>query len=129
MTKQEFVIKSLKPYFLDGTKCGFEKGRCAYVTSDGKMCVAGQWMINPSKYKTQLISSIISDKGESNVFKDEAVGILSPSEWGLLQSVHDMLAQVKRIVGFKSYTKNVSNRLLLLEKVVGIDLTELHNLI
>lgn len=53
------------------------------------MCVAGKYMIHPSKFGS---GSIGSKQGQSLVFKPGAVGILSNEEWGYLQDFYDAIA-------------------------------------
>jgi len=92
MNKKEFALSQIAPYFKDPSTCGIENRRCKYITSDGRMCVVGKNMLNPSKGGSIHIDALLSIFTEEEIFKPEAVGILSTKEWGRLQYIHDEIA-------------------------------------
>lgn len=93
MTKKEFVLQQIAPYWKDPSTCGHDGICCQYITQDGKMCVAGKNMIDPKRfYKFGTISHILDDHTQKEVFKRESVDQLSQQEWLFLQQAHDKLA-------------------------------------
>lgn len=100
MTKKEFVIAQIKPYWDDPTLCGVEEGadglRCKYITKEGKMCVVGKNMLYPYAGHGFGIGDILLSHSQKEVFKPDAVGILYISGWIKLQRAHDSLALGKK---------------------------------
>lgn len=92
-TAKEFALAQIAPYFKDPSTCGYseENKQCEYLTSDGRMCVAGKNMLNPSLSNIS-ICEILDDQDQSEVFKPEVVGILTKSQWSNLQTLHDGIA-------------------------------------
>jgi hypothetical protein len=107
MTKKEFALNAIAPYVANPELCGYEDNSCVYLTSDGKMCVAGKYMVNPA-IATGRIRPILNNFPQSQVFKPEAVDIFTTSEWSLLQDLHDTLATKFREIdsNFLRYTVN-----------------------
>jgi hypothetical protein len=99
MNKKQFALKAILPYFLDSTICGYseEADSCMYLTSTGNMCVAGKYMIIPSKW-SGIICNILNGRSQEEVFRPEVVGILTNNEWDYLQAIHDYIA-VKNDLG------------------------------
>ena len=92
MNKKEFALSQIAPYFKDPSTCGLEE-RCKYITSDGRMCVVGKNMLDPSKVDDNTpIGVLLEEFSEEEIFKPEAVGILSTREWEKLQYIHDEIA-------------------------------------
>lgn len=99
MTKKEFALAAIKPYFDDPTTCGVVRnkdgsfGRCAYYTPDGKMCVLGKFLQNPEKFArtAEAAEGLLNLHGQK-ILKPEAQGILTNKEWQSLQGIHDMLS-------------------------------------
>ncbi len=96
MTKKEFAIKAIKPYYDNPDICGYNKKLdcCSYKTPDGKMCVAGKYLLNAGMAKDgerifDLVNRVTDQK---YLFKKEAVDVLSADEWEYLQGVHDAIA-------------------------------------
>jgi hypothetical protein len=89
-TKQQiFALAQILPYFKDTNTCGMdESGSCQYITKEGKMCVAGKNMLNPSKFGNVNIDDI---------FKPNAVDMLNGKQWFLLQKMHDCLSTGKQM--------------------------------
>lgn len=94
MNAKTFALEQIKPYYKDNSLCGIENGKCSYLTTDGKMCVAGKNMIDPSKYKFS-IHSILGNKEGQNIFKHESRNILTQNQWYALQNIHDCIANNK----------------------------------
>lgn len=96
MTKKEFALAQIAPYFKDPRTCGLNETApsCMYLTPDGRMCVAGKNMLDPSKWKSNAISifGILEIYTQSEIFKPEVVDILTTEEWNKLQQIHDELA-------------------------------------
>ena len=93
MDKKQFALSKIARYFKDPSKCGFEDGHCLYLTSDGKNCIAGESMLDPSRWSHfDFISSILMRHEQEDVFKPDSVNILCIKEWRELQSVHDAIA-------------------------------------
>lgn len=42
MTKKEFALSQIAPYYKDRSLCGYEGSKCRYKTFEGKMCVFGE---------------------------------------------------------------------------------------
>lgn len=125
MNKQEFIIDQLKPYFLNRDICGWEGSQCSYLTSEGKMCVAGKNMIDPKEWTNcnNSIDLILADTTQAKVFKPESCDILNTNEWQLTQRVHDNLA--RPTLSFYSILTAIES----LERASLTDLTELKELL
>jgi hypothetical protein len=94
--KKEFALSQLAPYYANPSTCGYDKDKktCEYLTTDGRMCVAGKNMIEP---KIGLVKGIVDiladlDHKQEGLFKPEVVGILTSEEWEHMQSIHDSIA-------------------------------------
>lgn len=93
MTKKEFALNAILPYFIDPATCGYNGESCVYITEDGRKCVAGKYMLESVLNKWDCsIKSILSENNQSDVFKPEFVGILTDDEWESLQIIHDRIA-------------------------------------
>ena len=94
--KKEFALSQLAPYLADPSTCGFniENKTCEYITPDGRMCVAGKNMIEPKLGLLKGIDDILKDLNQvqEGLFKPEVVGILTASEWKIMQHIHDTIA-------------------------------------
>ena len=126
LIKQEFIIKSLKPYFEDRNNCGYDKltHRCEYKTSDGKKCAVGQYL-NTDEYNESggTFNSIgLKYTDFNDILVDEAKNMLSLKEWSELQMIHDNLAQ-------NSYDMDNVTYLCNMEKLSEVDLTELKQML
>lgn len=86
--KKAFALAQLRPYFRHPEQFGFANGVCQYITLEGKQCVLGKNLINPDI--PSYISGVdyIKDNGQ-NVLKPTSRGILTPTEWGYMQAIHD----------------------------------------
>jgi hypothetical protein len=115
MNKQEFIINTLKPYFLDKNTCAVEDGKCSYRTSDGKKCAVGKY-IPDSKYWDGIELKVLE---EVLPFVSSEVE-LSLQEWKLVRSVHDDLG-----LGFPTASLRGLAEIEVWSKV---DLTELKEL-
>jgi len=92
MTKKEFALGQLAPYYKNPSTCGVnEYGTCMYLTKEGKMCVAGKNLLKPIDVAKD-IDSLIDEYGQE-IFKPEARNILTKEEWRLLQKIHDNIAK------------------------------------
>lgn len=103
MTKKEFALNAILPYFIDPTTCGYDKemDSCVYITEDGRKCVAGKYMLESVLSKwNRSIGSILMENDQSDVFKPEFVGILTDNEWKSLQLIHDGIASGFDITNF-----------------------------
>ncbi len=95
MTKKEFALQAIAPYYKNPDICGYENGVCCYLTDDNRRCVFGKYMIDPSNYdQSATATDILNAFGEDILIK-EARGILTANEWGSLQFIHDSLATNK----------------------------------
>ncbi len=94
--KKEFALSQLAPYLADPSTCGVDKNgeSCAYLTPDGRMCVAGKNMITPKDYGIASISTLLeqNNQEQEGIFKPEVVGILTNKEWNTMQRIHDTIA-------------------------------------
>lgn len=93
---KEFALSAISPYYKDPSTCGYSKEtlRCVYLTKDGRSCVAGKYMLHPEKYDigaTTGIAGILLSETQEQVFKPEAVGILTMRQWDKLQIMHDVI--------------------------------------
>ena len=120
MTKQQFIIKSLLPYFKDPSKRGTNAaGTCKYLTPEGKKCAVGQYIL-PSKYHEEIENMLISEAlGENQCnLKKSVRGILSTSEFRKVQQVHDNLLTAQKDFFIKE-----------VEKCCNVDLSKLKALL
>lgn len=121
MTRQEFIINNLKPYFLDPSTCGYENGACKYKTKDGRMCVFGKNLVKYHKSWENLSSyELIDGYGESILTEEAAAQNLSSDQWQAIQEVHDQLATNPNLT---------KRRIEFLEIECEVDLTELKELL
>lgn len=96
--KKEFALNAIAPYFKDPSLCGIsDGGSCMYITDEGKMCVAGKYMlpeILESSNRRGSIDRILvkASYNQKEVFKSEAVDVLTTDEWTNLQRIHDAIA-------------------------------------
>ena len=126
LIKQEFIIKSLKPYFEDINNCGYDSniGECAYETCDGKKCVVGQYLntkeFNEDNARFHYIALKYTDFND--ILMDDAKYKLTIGEWNLIQYIHDDLAFVRP-------SETILCELDRLEIVSNVDLTELKQML
>jgi len=107
-----FALNAIKGYFKDPTTCGYENGACVYLTTDGRSCVAGRFMLDPEKMKTEGdILDIIRLHGQESIFIPEVVDILSADQWNDLQVIHDTIATKKDNKEYESKIKGHINNL------------------
>ena len=97
LTKKEFALKAIKPYAKDPNICArAEGGSCLNLTTDGRMCVAGKYLLEEvrNSHESGVITTILREYGndQSKVFIPEAVDILTPNEWYNLQRIHDAIS-------------------------------------
>ena len=136
MSKEEFIIQTLKPYFLNPSICGVDvKGNCLYITPCGKKCAVGRYMVGGPWVETEMNIHQLVDGREGCEFTleqmltEEANSVgLSVNEWSLIQRTHDSLARIKNDYSDYQYTY-CKNRLSNLETEMNINLSELHNLL
>lgn len=126
MTKQEFIIKSLKPYFEDRNNCGYDTEAliCKYETFDGKKCVVGQYF-NTDIFKNSKVTfnTICSEYQDFNeILVDEAKNMLTSIEWRELQFLHDDMAQ-------NGYNSDTEQYLSDIEDLSNVNLTELKQML
>jgi len=119
MTKQEFIIDTLLPYFKDPSICGYNEKTyaCQYQTMDGRRCALGKW-VRDEKIKSVIscgdAEDVFTNYSQSDILKSEAIDILNEDEWMIVQSIHDNLA-------VKNNRPIIQNLKLL--KALGIDVT------
>ena len=94
--KKEFALSQLAPYYAEPSTCGYndKNTNCEYLTPEGNMCVAGKNMIEPKFGLYKGIDDLLEDNDneQEGIFKPEVVGILSNSQWELMQCIHDTIA-------------------------------------
>ena len=98
-SKKQVVVDLLGPYFRNPEICGYENEDCKYLTTDGRKCVAGSAMtdeflerLDREDLQKVSIQNILNRYPQSDVFKPEYVGVLTPEDWRLLQYIHDDLS-------------------------------------
>lgn len=130
MTRQEFIIETLKPYFLDTTKCAIIRigsgSFCMYRTEDGRKCAFGQHIrdeVYHESMETNEASNVITEFGV-NILSDEAVNQnLTGEQWNTIQRIHD------KVSGDSTYEYPPLNTFLeKCEQYCMVDLTELKNI-
>jgi hypothetical protein len=93
---KEFALSQLAPYLADPSTCAIhrENQQCEYIMPDGRMCVAGKNMIKPIFGVCKNIEDILleNEEEQKGVFKPEVVGILTNTQWQLMQPIHDTIA-------------------------------------
>ena len=92
--QKEFALSQLAPYLKDPSTCGYDvnTNSCEYLAPNGNMCVAGKNMIEPKFGLYQGIDDLLDNDEQEDIFKPEAVGILSTIQWVRMQSIHDTIA-------------------------------------
>lgn len=92
--QKEFALSQLAPYLKDPSTCGYDKnlGNCEYLAPNGNMCVAGKNMIKPEFGVYKGIDDLLDNNEQKEIFKPEAVGILTTIQWMGVQSIHDTIA-------------------------------------
>lgn len=92
--QKEFALSQLAPYLKDPTTCGYDKSKrnCEYLAPNGNMCVAGKNMIKPEFGLYKGIDDFLDNDEQKDIFKPEAVGILSTIQWVGMQNIHDTIA-------------------------------------
>ena len=124
--KQEFIIKSLKPYFEDINNCGFDTDEviCKYETHDGKKCVVGQYLNTDIFRNSRSTFSIICSEYHdfNDILVDEAKNMLTVTEWRELQFLHDDLGQNGYNIDNMKYISDI-------EELAEVDLTELKQML
>jgi len=92
--QKEFALSQLAPYLKDPSTCGYDvnTSNCEYLAPNGNMCVAGKNMIEPQYGFYKGIDDLLDDNEQEDIFKPEAVGILSTIQWVGIQSIHDNIA-------------------------------------
>ena len=127
--KKQFIIDTLKPYFLDSTLCAVEGNTCKYLTKVGKTCAIGRHL-DPTHPNYRKVSHTRGDVfilhgryNLNNVLKSEAKYILSIDEWRAVQVIHDNLAD-----SFSNIPDIVFS-IDALEKITHTDLSELKSLL
>lgn len=97
ITKKEFALKQIAPYFKDPSTCGHSGNSCVNLTQDGRMCVAGKNYLPEvrEKFPTGTVYNVLSNfsYNQSKVFIPESVDILTVDEWSKLQHLHDSIAK------------------------------------
>jgi hypothetical protein len=95
LTKKEFALQAIKPYYNDPSLCALSKDKknCLNYTDDGKNCVFGKYLLDPKQFPPgESVDTILHDNNQKDILKPEAVNILSLDEWEYLQSIHDIIA-------------------------------------
>ena len=98
MTKKEFALAQIVPYYKDPSSCARnENGNCEYLSANGKMCVVGKNLLDANKFKDCdiLVKEILAENTQEKVFKPESCNILNVKEWSHLQDLHDYIACMK----------------------------------
>jgi hypothetical protein len=134
MSKQEFFIEQLKPYFLDPTICGYDFGikSCRNITPEGKKCVFGKNLteefINSNFSQYDTADELLSNHG-FEILIEESRGELNVDEWVMLQQIHDRLAYYSMDNMDITIKDNLLTKISYVENRLDIDLSELKNLI
>jgi hypothetical protein len=94
-TPKEFALAQIAPYYKDPSTCGydFNDDNCKYITEDGRMCVFGKNMIDPSSTPEHLNADGILERFSEKCLKPESRGVLSSEKWRKLQVIHDYIAK------------------------------------
>ena len=123
MTRQEFIIDTLKPYLLDSSLCAVKNGQCKYRTGDGRMCAVGKHI---KEYQDRfdngyfLLDQVLA---VPDVLTPEAAAQnLHGYQWGSIQAVHDR-------IGLEDLSKIVAVEINRVERLCEVDLTELKELL
>jgi hypothetical protein len=100
--RRAFALAAIRPYAKDPSLCGYDPktGACMNLTKEGKMCVAGKFMLPEIResHKNGTINAILwgANGDQSKIFVPEAVDILSQDEWVKLQDIHDSIASKEK---------------------------------
>lgn len=100
MTKKEFALSQIAPYYKNPETCGYEEENCVYKTEDGRMCVFGKNLLKyHPRFEENNAATLLAEYGES-ILRPEARGILTKLEWDRLQRLHDAIAAKKDLTGY-----------------------------
>ena len=96
---KRFALGAIKPYYQDPTRCVYDGKNCRYAIrkNDNDLYytydVVGRFMINPLQFYYGVnIGRILQQYPDYLIFKQEAVGVLTPAKWDDLQAIHDAIA-------------------------------------
>jgi arginine/lysine/ornithine decarboxylase len=121
MNRQDFVIKSLKHYFLNRELCSYSPGgspTCLYRGPNKTKCAIGQHI--PDELYDSRMEAFGNFHLVMEALSDEAKAQgLNESQWMAIQSVHDGLA---------SNSSLLETRISHCELQCSVDLTELKNI-
>lgn len=99
LSKKEFALQQIAPYYKDKKLCASNGSGCSYQTTDGRMCVAGKnflpKVLVSKKDSGKYIREILAEYGgvQSKVFIESSADILSADEWRYLQQLHDRISE------------------------------------
>ncbi len=109
MTKKEFALQAIGPYYKDRNLCGYENGGCKYITSYGKKCVFGKYTKDPIMLNGNGSAlAVLKMYNEIDILVPEAVGILTKNEWQQLQEMHDTIAQSYTTIDLREEINNLN---------------------
>lgn len=111
-TRQEFILKTLQPYFDDPKLCSFneEFNKCAYLSPNGNKCAFGKHIaIYRPEYECNNAYTVLRDFEDAltNEAKEQN---LNGIQWDSIQAVHD------KLVGVTNY-KDIWTKYTLLQKI------------
>ena len=122
MDKKQFILDTLLPYKENPSLCAVnDKGKCVYLTKDGRKCAIGKHMKVGAWQKCvgdilDLTETYVLD----DILKANAVKVgLANTDWYYMQQYHDKLATDKGV-------DNVNRALRNFEIHLGFKLPELY---
>lgn len=126
MTRQDFILGTLEPYFIDPSTCSIDKdGNCLYLSYNGNKCAIGKHIL-PEAYDRDMeetdADAVLRDY---DCLTDEAKEQnLTPTQWRLIQRVHDLWA--KHCKGLEKWDV-VEFAIRTCEDQCNVDLSKLRN--
>lgn len=118
---QQFIVDTLKPYFLDTDLCGInDSGDCEYLTEDGKKCALGKHL-KKGEWQAHLgtATELFAEYDMNKILKKSALKFkLTVENWRGVQLVHDWITMCIN-------KEQVIEHISLLEDELKIDLKEL----
>lgn len=94
MTKKQFCLEQLAPYFKNPKLCGYEETIevCRYKGDHGTMCVFGKNLIEILPIYEGNNADCLLERYGQDILKPEARNILLNKEWKFMQNIHDSIA-------------------------------------
>lgn len=117
MTKEQFIIEQIAPYFKDPSTCGYNGEICVYKTKDGRQCVFGKNLVQYNPIYEEVTAYELLNQFGFEILKSEVREILDITEWLKLQEVHDHIGcgRISEAYEQLDYSFNISQKKIQIE--------------